>query len=335
MVGAVPQCCGQAGSKASDSAFVACSEGSRAPVRYVQEGERAMKGTARKRRDLTALFFLLPYLLFFVVFILIPLCHGLILSFQEWSLLSDPVWVGLQNYIELLDLRRFKAAVQNTFMFALESVPLLLIVPLLVALLLNKKFFGNRFAQNATISPFLIPSSSVLLLWIWMLDSQTGMINHGLRALGLQPQSWLSHQGSAMGVIVFVTLWWTAGFNIILYLSSLQDLPPELYEAAAVDGANGWNQFWHITLPLLRSRMLFICTLQIIGSFKLFDQVYILTGGGPAGGTRTLAFYLYETGFRDFMFGRAAAVSWYMFILIGFFGLLQAKFLSRWLGEGV
>ncbi len=294
-----------------------------------------MRRTKKKRNDLTALFFLLPFLLFFLVFVLIPLCHGLLLSFQEWSLLSEPTFIGLTNYIELLGLRRFKAAVQNTFMFALKSVPLMIVVPLLVALFLNKTFVGQKFAQNAIVSPFLIPSSSVLLLWIWMLDSQTGMINHGLRALGLRPQAWLSHPNSAMWVIVLVTLWWTAGFNIILYLSSLQDLPKELYEAAAVDGANGWNQFWFITLPLLRSRILFICTLQIIGSFKLFDQVYILTGGGPAGGTRTLAFYLYETGFRDFMFGRAAAVSWYMFILIGVFGLLQAKFLTRWLGEGV
>lgn len=274
-------------------------------------------------------------MVFFVVFILIPLVHGLILSFQEWSLLGEPIFVGLENYIELLSIRRFKAAVENTLKFAVQSVPLLLIVPLLLALLLNKKFVGQRLAQNAIISPFLIPSSSVLLLWIWMLDTQTGMINQAFKALGLPNQAWLSRQGSAMGVIVFVTLWWTAGYNIILYLSSLQDLPQDLYEAASVDGANGWDQFWHITLPLLRNRMLFITTLQIIASFKLFDQVYILTGGGPAGSTRTLAFYLYETGFRDFMFGRAAAVSWYMFIMIAIFGLLQAKLLTRWLGEGV
>ena len=294
-----------------------------------------MGATKKKRRDLTALFFLLPYMVFFVVFILIPLIHGLILSFQEWSLLSDPIFVGLDNYIELLGVRRFKAAVQNTLMFALQSVPLLLVVPLLLALLLNKTFVGQKLAQNAIISPFLIPSSSVLLLWIWMLDSQTGMINQAFKALGLPGQAWISRQGSAMGVIVFVTLWWTAGFNIILYLSSLQDLPQEFYEAAAVDGANRWQQFWYITLPLLRNRMLFITTLQVIGSFKLFDQVYILTGGGPAGSTRTLAFYLYETGFRDFMFGRAAAVSWYMFLMIALFGILQARFLNRWLGEGV
>lgn len=289
----------------------------------------------KKRRDLTPFFFILPFMVFFVTFILIPLIHGLILSFQEWSLLGDPIFVGLDNYIDLLSIRRFKAAVENTLKFAVQSVPLLLIVPLLLALLLNKTFVGQRLAQNAIISPFLIPSSSVLLLWIWMLDTQTGMINQAFKALGLPGQAWLSRQGSAMGVIVFVTLWWTAGYNIILYLSSLQDLPQELYEAAAVDGANGWDQFWHLTLPLLRNRMLFITTLQIIGSFKLFDQVYILTGGGPAGSTRTLAFYLYETGFRDFMFGRAAAVSWYMFIMIAIFGLLQGKLLTRWLGEGV
>lgn len=191
-------------------------------------------------------------MVFFVVFILIPLIHGLILSFQEWSLLSDPIFVGLDNYIELLGVRRFKAAVQNTLMFALQSVPLLLVVPLLLALLLNKTFVGQKLAQNAIISPFLIPSSSVLLLWIWMLDSQTGMINQAFKALGLPGQAWLSRQGSAMGVIVFVTLWWTAGFNIILYLSSLQDLPQEFYEAAAVDGANRWQQFWYHFAPLAK-----------------------------------------------------------------------------------
>jgi len=272
-------------------------------------------GTGKKRRDFTPFLFILPFMAFFLVFIVIPLIHGLLLSLQEWSLLSDPVFVGLDNYIELLDVRRFRAAVQNTFMFAVQSVPLLLVVPLVLALFLNKTFVGQKLAQNAIISPFLIPSSSVLLLWIWMLDSQTGMINQIFKAVGLPGQAWLSRQGSAMGVIVFVTLWWTAGYNIILFLSSLQDLPQDLYEAAAVDGASGWAQFWHITLPLLRNRMLFITTLQIIASFKLFDQVYILTGGGPAGSTRTLAFYLYET--------------------FAIFGLLQAKLLTRWLGEGV
>ena len=140
----------------------------------------------KKRRDLTPFFFILPFMVFFVVFILIPLGHGLILSFQEWSLLGEPIFVGLENYIELLSIRRFKAAVENTLKFAVQSVPLLLIVPLLLALLLNKKFVGQRLAQNAIISPFLIPSSSVLLLWIWMLDTQTGMINQAFKALGHQ-----------------------------------------------------------------------------------------------------------------------------------------------------
>ncbi|MDI9449590.1 MAG: sugar ABC transporter permease [Firmicutes bacterium] len=294
-----------------------------------------MGTTKKKRRDLTPFFFILPFMIFFIVFIVIPLIHGLILSFQDWGLMSDPIFVGMENYKELLGVRRFKQAVQNTLRFAGLSVPLLLVIPLLLALLLNKSFFGQKLAQNAIISPFLIPSGSVLLLWVWMLDSQTGMINHILKALGLPGQAWLSRSNSAMAAIVFITLWWTSGYNIILYLSSLQDLPQELYEAAAVDGAGGWKQFWHITLPLLRNRMLFITTLQIIASFKLFDQVYILTGGGPAGSTRTLAFYLYETGFRDWMFGRAAAVSWYMFIMIAIIGVLQAKLLTRWLGEGV
>lgn len=293
------------------------------------------KKRGRKPITWTPVFFLLPYLLFFTVFILIPLVWGFIISLQEWSILSDPIFVGLENYSELLQTRRFWISVKNTFLFALESIPLLLVVPLLLALLLNKTFKGQKIARNATVSPFLIPSSSILLLWIWMLDNQTGLINHFLGALGLKPQAWLSNEYSAMFVIVVITLWWTAGFNIILYLSSLQDLPPELYESAAVDGATSWNQFWHITLPLLRERMLFICTLQIIGSFKLFDQIYILTGGGPAGGTRTLAFYLYESGFRDFMFGRAAAVSWLMFVIIGVVGWLQAKFINKLLGKEV
>jgi len=288
----------------------------------------------KKRPNLTAFLFILPFMVFFVVFIVIPLFHGLFLSFHEWSLLSDPVFVGLENYKELLGVRRFQQAVMNTLKFAGLSVPLLLVVPFLLALLLNKTFIGKKLAQSAIISPFLIPSSSVLLLCIWMLDPQTGMINQIFKALGLPGQAWLSRQSSAMVVIAFITLWWTAGYNIILYLSSLQDLPQDVYEAAAVDGASSWKQFWRITLPLLRSRMLFITTLQIIASFKLFDQVYILTGGGPAGSTRTLAFYLYETGFRDWMFGRAAAVSWYMFIMISIIGLLQAKLLTRWLGEG-
>lgn len=276
------------------------------------------------KSDLSAYAFIFPYACFFLVFILLPLVYGFVLSFYSWDLFSAPKYVGLQNYDKLLfDDSRFWVATKNTLVFVAESVPLLIIVPLIFALILNRPFWGRTWAFIAFISVSFMPSVAIIWMWRWMFDYHSGLVNFYLGELGLPLQNWLSHPQLAMVLIVLITTWWTSGFNTILFLSGLQDIPRELYEAAQVDGGSRLAQFRFITLPMLRDKMILIGALTVMASFKMFDQVYLLTGGGPMGKTRSLAQYLYESGFRDFKIGKASAISWLMFAMIMIFAMVR------------
>mgnify|MGYP001006669939 CR=1 FL=1 len=267
--------------------------------------------------DIKAYAFILPYAFFFLVFILIPLVYGFALSFYSWDLFTAPEYVGLDNYEKLLfDDSRFWVATKNTLIFVVESVPLLIIVPLAFALILNRPFWGRTWAFIAFISVSFMPSVAIIWMWRWMFDYHSGLVNFYLGDLGLPLQNWLSHPNLAMVLVVIITTWWTSGFNTILFLSGLQDIPSELYEAAQVDGGSRLAQFRYITVPMLRDKIVLIGALTIMASFKMFDQVYLLTAGGPMGRTRSLSMYLYESGFRDFKIGKASAISWLMFAMM-------------------
>ncbi|WP_427366576.1 carbohydrate ABC transporter permease [Candidatus Caldatribacterium saccharofermentans] len=274
--------------------------------------------------------FLLPYLSFFSVFIAAPLVMGFLLSFYKWDLLSAPKFLGFGNYLYLLFRdSKFWTAVRNTFVFAGISTPLLLVVPLLFAIALNRDFRGRLWAMIGLIAPSFFPSAAVLLVWSWMLDVKVGIINYYFQRWGLQPPAWLSDPATTWLIIIGITLWWSSGFNTILYLSALQKIPKEQYEAAALDGAGSWAQFWHITVPWLRNVMVFISTMQVLSSFMIFDQIYILTSGGPYGQTRTIVYYLYETGFQRFQMGRASAMSWLLFGFIAVFAIAQLEVMTK------
>jgi multiple sugar transport system permease protein len=278
----------------------------------------------RLKSDLKGYAFLVPYLLFFLVFILIPLVYGFALSFYSWDLFTEPEYVGFKNYDRLLHHdTRFWVATKNTLIFVIESVPLLIVVPLIFALILNRRFFGRTWAFIAFVSVSFMPSVAIMWMWRWAFDYHSGLINFYLGELHLPKQNWLSHPNMAMVLVALITMWWTSGFNTILFLSGLQDIPRELYEAAQVDGGSHLAQFRFITLPMLRDKMILIGTLTVIASFKLFDQVYLLTAGGPMGKTRSLALYLYESGFRDFKIGKGAAISWLLFAMMAIFALIR------------
>lgn len=278
----------------------------------------------RLKSDLKGYVFLLPYLFFFLVFILIPLVYGFALSFYSWDLFTAPKYVGLQNYDKLLfDDQRFWIATKNTLIFVVESVPLLIVVPLMFALILNHRFFGRTWAFVAFVSVSFMPSVAIMWMWRWAFDYHSGLINFYLNEIHLPKQNWLSHPNMAMVLVALITAWWTSGFNTILFLSGLQDIPRELYEAAQVDGGSRVAQFRFITLPMLRDKMILISTLTVIASFKLFDQVYLLTNGGPMGKTRSLALYLYESSFRDFKIGKGAAISWLLFAMMAIFAVIR------------
>jgi len=280
-------------------------------------------------RRLTPYLFLLPGLLLFGLFRLYPLLDGLRLSFTNARLgRAQYAWVGLANYERLLDDTRFHTSLWNTAFYTVASTLPILAIPLVLALALNRRIALKTFLRSAFFFPFTLSVVTVGLTWLWLLDPVVGPFNYYLRSLGVPARSWLADPATAMWAIVVTTVWWVAGYYLVIYLAGLQDIPRELYEAAAIDGAGGWTSFRAITLPLLRPVLLFVFVTHIIGSFQIFGQVFILTQGGPGDATRTVVQHLYETAFQNFFhFGSASAMAWVLFAVIVGFSLLQFRLL--------
>ena len=283
----------------------------------------------RRQGALTPYLFLLPGLLLFAVFRLYPLLDGLRLSFTNARLgRAQYAWVGLANYERLLGDTRFHTSLWNTALYTVASTLPVLAIPLALAVALHRGVALTTLLRSAFFFPFTLSVVTVGLTWLWLLDPVVGPFNYYLRALGVPVRSWLADPATAMAAIIVTTVWWVAGYYLVIYLAGLQDIPRELYEAAALDGAGGWTSFWAITLPLLRPVLLFVFVTHIIGSFQIFGQVFILTQGGPGDATRTAVQHLYETAFQNFFqFGSASAMAWVLFAVILVFSLLQFRLL--------
>ena len=283
----------------------------------------------RRQGALTPYLFLAPGLLLFAVFRLYPLFDGLRLSFTNARLgRAQYAWVGLANYTRLLDDTRFHTSLWNTALYSLASTLPILAIPLALAVALHRGVGLTTLLRSAFFFPFTLSVVTVGLTWLWLLDPVVGPFNYYLRALGVPVRSWLADPATAMAAIIVTTVWWVAGYYLVIYLAGLQDIPRELYEAAALDGAGNWTAFWSITLPLLRPVLLFVFVTHVIGSFQIFGQVFILTQGGPGDATRTAVQHLYETAFQNFFaFGSASAMAWVLFAFIVGFSLLQFRLL--------
>ncbi len=283
----------------------------------------------RRRSALTPYLFLAPGLLLFAVFRVYPLLDGLRLSFTSARLgRAQYAWVGLANYERLLEDTRFHTSLWNTAFYTVASTLPILAIPLVLAVALNRGIALKTFLRSAFFFPFTLSVVTVGLTWLWLLDPVVGPFNYYLKALGLPVRSWLADPATAMWAIILTTVWWVAGYYLVIYLAGLQDIPRELYEAAAIDGAGGWRSFWSITLPLLRPVLLFVFVTHIIGSFQIFGQVFVLTQGGPGDATRTVVQHLYETAFQNFFhFGSASAMAWVLFAVILGFSALQFRLL--------
>ena len=280
------------------------------------------------RETRTAYGFLAPGLLLFAVYRLYPLLEGLRLSFTNARLgRLTQQWVGLANYTRLLEDTRFHVSLWNTAFYTVASTLPILAVPLVLALALNRGRLKS-FLRGVFFFPFTLSVVTLGLIWAWMLDPLVGPLNYYLRGLGFAPPSWLGTPSTAMESVVITTVWWVTGYYLVVYLAGLQDIPRGLYEAAALDGASGGRAFWAITLPLLRPVLLFVLVTHVIGSFQLFGQVFVLTGGGPGDATRTVVQHLYETAFQNFFqFGAASAMAWVLFAVIQVFSVLQFRLL--------
>ena len=258
-----------------------------------------------------------PFFLLYFLFLLWP-----VVSAAWKSLFSDSLaggatdWRGLGNYGELLGDSDFWWAMWHTLWFTvLSSVPLV-ILPLALALLVNRVAKGQWLFRLAFFAPYVLPVSVIVLIWQWLYQPGFGLINGYLTKIGLEEVNWLGAQGTAMIAVVIATVWWTLGFNFVLYLAGLQEIPRDLFEAAALDGAGPWQQIRRITLPLLMPTTVLVIVLQVIASLKVFDQIYLLLQGGPNFSTRPAIQYIYEAGFTQYRTGYASALSVVFFVLI-------------------
>jgi multiple sugar transport system permease protein len=271
---------------------------------------RVMHGRA------TPYLFLLPYLAIFGVFGLLPVVLGVWISLHQWDFqLANTPFVGVDNYKDLfssdsLVFSDWWQSVRATAIFTVASVPLLVALPLVIALMLNRSFPGRTFFRAVFFAPYVLGVAVIGLLWRFLLDANLGFVNFALGAFGLPADTaWVTSTPWAWVSLVGVTVWWTSGFNAVIYLAGLQDIPAELYEAATMDGATAWNKFRHVTLPGLRPVLLFVITTTILASANMFGQSYLITQGAPGTETRTVVAYIVALGIGQNDAGRAAAMS--------------------------
>jgi multiple sugar transport system permease protein len=286
----------------------------------VGQGVTALEGRRARlhRGDLSGLGFLTPFLVFYLLFLVVPLIYDIVMSFFNTSLVLPGLgsFAGLGNYRELFGDARFWQAVWHTIWFTVVSTPPLVVIPLFFAIVVDRISHGQWFFRLAFFLPYILPSAVVALVWTWLFEPGYGLVDGALKAVGLGAPGWLSSPDVALYTIVIVTVWWTVGFNFILYLAGLQDIPRDLYAATALDGASQWQQTWRVTLPMLGRTTTLVAVLQVIASLKIFDQVYLMTAGGPNYATRTAIEYIYDTGFTSERVGYAAAASFVLFLII-------------------
>lgn len=291
----------------------------------------AEQNRSRWPKSLTGFLFLTPFLVPFAAFWLWPIANGLYLSFTDANMLraGEANAIGFENYSQLLSDRVYRQSMGNTLLFVVENVPVLVIGGLLLAVLLNEPLTARAGIRAVFVAPYLITGSAVAIIWQFVLDPSTGWLNSWLSSVGLPTQNVLSQPDQAMWAVTLITLWWRVGFPLLVILAALQDIPQDLYDAAKIDGAGAVQRFRTITLPLITPVLIFVLIIRLIDSFKVFAQVYLVTGGGPFGSTRVAIQYLYETGFLDFRTGYAAAIGWSVFLIILVVTAVQLLILRR------
>jgi multiple sugar transport system permease protein len=281
---------------------------------------RVATGSSQKFNDHSrpAMAFLAPFVGLYVLFIIGPAIYGLVMSFFDTSLVKPGLstFAGLGNYAEALQSADFWSSLWHTIWFTILTTPPLIVLGFVLALLADRVGRGRWFFRLAFFAPFILPSAVMALIWIWIYTPGLGLLENALKSIGLGAPNWLGDPAWAMPSLAISTVWWTLGFNFILYLAGLQDIPTELYEAAAIDGAGPWQQIRSITIPLLARTTTLVAVLQVIASLKVFDQMYIMTAGGPNFSTRSVLQYIYDEGFTNFRVGYASALSMLFFVVV-------------------
>lgn len=289
------------------------------------------------KEQVTGLLFILPGFVGFIAFILIPVAMSLGLSFTEWNFLKgwDGIhFNGLNNYMKLFSDSWFTRSLVNNLLYTGVTIPVLLILGLITAEIINHHCYMGNLIRVLIFIPYIASIVAVCTVWQVMLQPSYGPVNQFLMSIGIEnPPRWLVDQKWAIWAIIFINVWTQLGYYVAVYMSGLRNVSKDLYEAAQIDGAGGVQQFWYITIPMVKPTTFFLATMGIISSFKVFDVVSVLTQGGPGNSTSVMAYYIYKTAFQEFKMGYACALAWALFIIIFLVTVFQWKFQSSFSNE--
>lgn len=285
------------------------------------------------RRRTTASYgweFIAPALLLIGLFVVVPCVWGIGMSFTQYDGIGRPVFTGLHNYARMKDDPLVLSTLKNTVLYVIFTVPLGIVLGLVVALALHAKWFAGRsILRGVYFLPTISSMAAVAFVWQWMLNPEFGLLNAAFQKVGLPTLGWLSDPKLAMPLVGVVGIWQGLGFGVLVYLSGLRNVPEEVVEAARIDGAGTWSVFRHVTWPLLMPTTMFLTIMGVIGGFKIFESVYIMTGGGPLDATRVYLFYLWQTAFQNLEMGYASALAVLLFVIVMVLTLVQRQIYGR------
>lgn len=274
--------------------------------------------------------FVAPLILGLVVFTYGPVLAAFVLSFTKGDYISTPRWIGLENYVTLLDDKLFWQSMRNTLYYVVGVVPAGMVLALLLALAMNQKLRGIVIFRTIFFLPTISSSVAISLMWLWIYNPEFGAFNFLLDQIGIRGPAWLSSPQWAMPAVIIMAVWRGVGYNMLIYLAGLQGIPDTFYEAASIDGAGAWAKFWNITVPLLSPTTFMLLILSLIGAFQVFEYTYVMTGGGPVYATLTLVLHVYNNAFRNFQMGYASALAYVLFFILLGLTIFQFRLQRRW-----
>ncbi|HEV7711770.1 MAG TPA: sugar ABC transporter permease [Asanoa sp.] len=276
------------------------------------------------------LFFLAPSAIPLLLFTVVPMVSSAWVSLHSWNLISPMKWVGLDNYTDLLSDPTTREVFLHTLAYCAGYLPLVFAGGLGLALLLNQRLPGRAFFRAAYFLPVVTSWVVVALVWKWLLNPTSGLVNSLLGALGAPQPGWWTDPTWALPAVILASAWKDLGFVMVIMLAGLQAIPQDILEAARTDGAGAWQRFWRVTLPLLSPSTFFVVVISLINGFQVFDQVYVMTGGGPSGASQVVVGQIYDLTFRYGRAGEASALSWILFAVILVITALQVRGQRRW-----
>jgi multiple sugar transport system permease protein len=283
------------------------------------------------KQNLVAYSFILPNLLGFALFTLVPMVFSLGLALMNWDGANEVTWAGLDNFRQLLRDETFRISLVNTFYYVIGTVPPTMIAALGLALLLNQRLSGRNFFRTTFFFPYVASLVAIAVVWNMLFHPAMGPVNQLLFTLGVEnPPRWSASVDWAMPTVIMASIWKGMGYYMIIYLAALQGIPSYLYEAAEIDGASAWQKFRYITLPMLTPATFFVSIMLIIASFKVFDLILVMTGGGPGRATNVLVIHTYNTAFKEFRFGYSSAIAMVLFVIVLVITIAQFRMEKRW-----